>query len=67
MRLKELRIEHGLTQKQVAEMIGLSVSAYRRCENGHYFRMKIDKIAILMYYYDVKFEELMGNIKNYIK
>lgn len=67
MRLKELRIKHGLTQKQVAEMIGLSVTTYRKYENKNYDRMKITKIVILMQYYGVSFEELMGDTKDFIK
>ena len=67
MRLKELRIKHGLMQKQVAEMIGLSVTTYRKYENGNYDRMKITKIAILMQYYGVSFEELMGSTKSFIE
>ena len=63
MRLKELRLEHGLTQKQVAEMIGVSLSTYKRYERGICAKMKIDKVAILMQYYGVKFEELMGDIR----
>lgn len=67
MRLKELRIKHGLTQKQVAEIIGASVSTYTRYEKGVCSKMKITYIAILMQYYGVTFEELMGDIKNYTK
>ena len=33
-RLKELREDHDLTQKQVAEMLYMHVTQYRRCETG---------------------------------
>ena len=34
MRLKELRESKGLTQKEVAEIIGYSEISYARYENG---------------------------------
>lgn len=34
LRLKELRLEKGLTQRQVAEMAGMSVSYYTELELG---------------------------------
>ena len=34
MRLKELRIQKGITQNAVAEMIGYSVESYARYEKG---------------------------------
>ena len=67
MRLKELRIKHGLTQKQVAEMIGMSVQKYRTLENGDWGRMKITKIVILAKYYGVSVEHLMGGIDDILK
>lgn len=32
--LKELRIERGLTQRGLAEMIGVEIRTWRRYENG---------------------------------
>lgn len=32
-RLKELRLQKGLTQKQVAEAVGIAESAYQRYEH----------------------------------
>ena len=60
MRLKELRIKHGLTQKQVAELIGVSVKTYRKYENVSCNRMKATKIVILARYYSVTCNYLMG-------
>ena len=60
MRLKELRIIHGLTQKQVAEIIGVNVKTYRKYESGNYARMKATKIVILMRYYGVTCDYLLG-------
>ena len=67
MRLKELRIEHGLTQKQVAEMIGMGIKTYRKLENGDWGRMKVTKIVILAQYYGVSVEYLMGGIEVILK
>ncbi len=33
-RIKELRLEHGLSQSEVAKALGMSVTAYRNLENG---------------------------------
>lgn len=34
-RLKELRKKHGLTQKEIAKLIGISQSSYSNWENGN--------------------------------
>ena len=33
-RLKELRLEHGLTQQKIAELLGLRQQSYARYECG---------------------------------
>ncbi|MCM1306337.1 MAG: helix-turn-helix transcriptional regulator [Bacteroides sp.] len=62
MHLKDLRIKHGLTQKQVAKIAGLSLKTYAKYESGNYGGMKISKIFALMQYYGVSCDELMGEI-----
>ena len=59
MRLKELRESKGLTQKEVAEIIGYSEISYSRYENGkrepdistlcklaNYFNVTIDYLIV---------------------
>ena len=60
MRLKELRIKHGLTQKQVAEIVGLSLKTYRKYESGDWGKMKVTTIFKFMQYYGISCEYLMG-------
>jgi transcriptional regulator with XRE-family HTH domain len=57
LRLRELREEHGLTQAQVVEAVGVTIPAYSMLENGKrnpsyeliikladYFHISIDTI-----------------------
>ena len=58
-RLKELRIEKGLSQAQLAKETGLSRSAFYYWENG----LKIPNaqaIIILARYFDVTTDYLLG-------
>lgn len=60
MGLKELRIEHKLTQKQVAEIIGVNVGTYRKYENVNVGNMRATKIVKLAEYYGVGADSIFG-------
>ena len=47
MRIKKLREQRGLPQKEVAAVLGLSTSAYCDLENGHttFTAVALDKLA----------------------
>ena len=58
-RLKQLRKEKGVSQKDVANAIGVSVSAYSNYEQG--LREPSNQILInLCKYYDVSADYLLG-------
>ncbi len=63
-RLREARKAKGLTQKQVAETIGLSQGSYSTWENGH---TKIDARSLhrLAEIFDVTSDYLLGIESNY--
>lgn len=58
-RLKELRLEKGLTQTQLANEIGLSQSAVSFWENGERFPLAT-VIIIFAKYFDVTTDYLLG-------
>lgn len=49
---KGLRVSNDKTQKEVAEYLGLSLTQYKRKENGH-VRFYADEIYNLSVYFDV--------------
>ena len=51
-RLRCVREEAGFSAKQVAELLGISESHYRRIENGHHTLVP-EKIVILYMYLNV--------------
>ncbi len=51
-RIKELRKESGLTQKQVAEILNVSPSTVSRYESGK-IPIRINEVILLAEYYDV--------------
>ena len=53
MNIKEVRIKHELTQKQLAELIGVTVRTIGRWENGD--RVPIPQVLELM---QIKLKEL---------
>ena len=58
-RLKELRKEKGVSQKEVAKAIGVTISAYSNYEQG--LREPSNQILInLCKYYDVTADYLLG-------
>ena len=67
MRLKELRESKGLTQKEVAEIIGYSEISYARYEKGER-EPDITTLCKLAEYFNVTVDYLIGrdNLKNLI-
>lgn len=59
LRLKELREEKGLYQKDIAEILRTSQVQYSRYETG-IRTMPIEQINTLAKYYDVSVEYLIG-------
>ena len=59
MRLKELRESKGLTQKQVADVIGYSVLSYARYEKGER-EPDIATLKTLADYFDVSVDYIIG-------
>lgn len=59
MRLKELCESKGLTQKEVAEIIGYSETSYARYENGKR-EPDISTLCKLAEYFNVTVDYLIG-------
>ena len=60
-RLKDVREEHDLKQKEIAELLQIKQSSYSDYENGKNM-MGIDKYIKLAKYYDVSLDYLCGLI-----
>lgn len=58
-RLKQSRKYAGLTQKQVAEHLGMQQSAYARYESGIY-ELDYDKMIILCKLFEITSDYLLG-------
>ena len=61
MRLKELRESKGLTQKEVAEIIGYSEVSYARYEKGER-EPDISTLCKLAEYFNVTVDYLIGRV-----
>ncbi len=63
-RLKDLKEDADLTQKEVADLIGVSMNHYGKYERGE-TDIPLEKAIILAKYYDVSLDYLAGltNIK----
>ena len=59
-RLKELRKERGLTQKQVADAIGIAERNYRRLEAN--YTAKSETLEALADYYGRSVDYLLGRV-----
>ena len=59
MRLKELRLERGLTQEQVAEAIGISRSAYSHYEN-ELRRLPVELLIQIASFYNVSTDYILN-------
>lgn len=60
-RLKDMREDRDLTQKEVAELLGTNQSSYAKYENGKHM-MGMDKYIILAKFYNVSIDYLAGVI-----
>lgn len=61
-RLKELRAEHNVTQKQTAIAVGISEITYQRYEYGR--APAYDKLIQLADFFDVSLDYLVGRTDN---
>ena len=59
-KLKDLRVEHGLTLEQLANQTGLSKSALSKYESDDYKDISPFAIATLAEFYGVSTDYLMG-------
>lgn len=60
-RLKELRLERNLSQRQVAEQIGVSASVISGYENGDR-TPSIETLLSLSYFYKCSIDYLVGKV-----
>jgi transposase-like protein len=58
-KIRELRLESNLTQKQVAQYLGIARSTYSGYENGA-VEMPIDYLMLLVRLYGVSADEILG-------
>ena len=58
-RLRDLREDHDLTQKQIAKMVSITNSAYAKIERGEH-TLTADVLVTLSNFYDVSTDYLLG-------
>ena len=58
-RLRDIRKDRDLSQKDIAKLLGTSQVQYSRYENG-IRSMPIEKLIILAKYYDVSVDYILG-------
>ena len=59
VKLKELRLEHGYTQKQLASLLKISVYRLSKLENLKQ-KASLIEVASSTYYLDAKFDYIIG-------
>ena len=64
MKLRELREQKGVTQKEVADAIGCTATVYSRYERGER-EPDISTLCNLADYFEVSTDTLIGYIKKY--
>lgn len=62
-RLEDLRIDHDLTQQQIADLLGCKREVYRRYEKGSR-TIPIDYLITLAKYYGVSIDYIVGLCDN---
>ncbi len=62
-RIKNLRLSHNLTQKQLADVLSISMLSMQRFEYGTR-RPSLDTIITLANYFDVSIDYLVGRTDN---
>ena len=60
--IRNLRIDNGYTQKQIAQQLGISQNTYSQYELG-VLNYPVDALMILADFYDVSVDYLLG-VKN---
>ena len=58
-RIRDLRNDHGLTQKQIAKLLNVSQNTYSQYEIG-VSRFPLDAVVKLAEYYNVSVDYLVG-------
>ena len=58
-RLREIRLQHGETQQQIADVLGISQQSYMRYERG-INEMPIRRIIVLCKHYNLSADYLLG-------
>ena len=58
-RLRDLREDHDLTQKQIAKILSFTNSAYAKIERGEH-ALTADVLVTLSNFYDVSTDYLLG-------
>ena len=58
-RLRELREDHDLTQKDIAQLLKTTTQYYQKYENGLY-PLPIDRLEILADFYHTSTDYLLG-------
>ncbi len=68
-RLKELRVDHDYTQKEIADVLKMGKSNYSQIESGNVKNISIDHLIALANFYNVPLDYLVGevNYNNYVK
>lgn len=59
MRLKELRLENGVTQKQLASKLNIKQNTYSQYESGQR-QIPLNTLAELSMFYDVSVDYLLN-------
>lgn len=62
-RIKNLRVDHDKTQKELAEFLHTGQSYYAKYENGHR-PLPIDRLRELCLYYNVSADYILGLPEN---
>ena len=59
-RLRELRLRHGLTQEQAAELVGVSMRFYQLLKSGHKKQVWLETVERLAVPYGLAAWQLIG-------
>ena len=62
-RIRDLREDHDLKQKEVAEMLGIHQTVYSRYERG-FQNIPLEHLLFLADYYNVSTDYILGRTNN---
>lgn len=65
-RIRELREDHSLKQKEIAELLNIGQRTYSDYESGK-TRIPLDSILVLARFYDVSMDYITGASDKYAK